>query len=113
MRKRTVIRVISDCTDPRDQKADIGDICRVLGKGTNQKDVDQKDVDCVTKTLQKEYRSYVDVVSGDGCVIVKQLTHAENARYERRHAQLVQWGLASATVIVATFLGFFLGKFFG
>ena len=108
MRKRIVLRAISDCTDTRDQKAGIGDICRALGKETNQQEVER-----ITKMLQKDYGVYVTVVSGGGCVIVKPLTHAVSARYERRHERLEQWLLASATTIVVGLLGFFLGKFFG
>ncbi len=108
MRKRIVIQAISDCTDPRDHKAGIADICRALGKDSNQEETKR-----ITETLRNDYRAYVDVVSGGGCVIVKPLTHAESARCERRHAQLVQWLLATATAIGATLLGFFLGKTYG
>ena len=108
MMKRTVIRAISDCTDPRDHKAGIGDICLALGKVA-----DQAQVDRITKMLRDDYSAYVAIVTDGGCVVVKTLTHAASARYDRRYAQLLQWLLAIATAIAATLLGFFLGKYFG
>lgn len=108
MRKKFIIRAISDCTDPRDHKAGLGDICLALGKGTEQKEVER-----MAEMLRKNYSAYATVDSSGGCLTVKPLAHAESARYERRLAQFVQWGLATVTATGATLLGFFLGKYFG
>ena len=103
MNKRKVIQAISDCADPRDHRAGLGDICQALGKSTNQEDISQ-----MTEMLRNKYSDYVVVDSYGSAVTVKPLTHAESERNKKRQSQLLQWLLATATAIA----GYFLGKLF-